>query len=130
MRDVHVHFLHGNSVGYTIDFFEGFIKAAQNKGLDEIYLLEHTHHFVEFEKVYEPIKTYNDYQHNWICKNMNSSIKEYIRFIETVKDTQYPVKVKFGLEVCYIPETADTLASILDEYEFDFLTGSVHWIDG
>lgn len=129
MRDVHVHFLHGNGGGYNIDFFEGFIKAAQNKGLDEIYLLEHTHQFIEFEKVYEPIKKYNDYQRNWICNKMNSSIKEYINFIDTVKDTQYPVKVKFGLEVCYIPETADVLASILDEYEFDFLTGSVHWID-
>lgn len=130
MRDVHVHFLHGNGEGYNIDFFEGFIKAAQNKGIDEIYLLEHTHQFIEFEKVYEPIKAYSEYQRNWICKNMNSSIKEYINFIETLKDTQYPVKVKFGLEVCYIPETADVLASILDEYEFDFLTGSVHWIDG
>lgn len=130
MRDVHVHFLHGNSVGYTIDFFEGFIKAAQNAGLDEIYLLEHTHQFIEFEKVYEPIKAYNDYQCNWICERMNSSIKEYIRFIKTVKDVQYPVKVKFGLEVCYIPETADILSGILDEYEFDFLTGAVHWIDG
>ena len=130
MRDVHVHFLHGNGRGYSIDFFEGFIKAAQNKGLDEIYLLEHTHQFNEFEKVYEPIKAYNDYQRNWICKYMNGSIKEYINFIERVKNTQYPVKVKFGLEVCYIPETADVLASILDEYKFDFLTGSVHWIDG
>ncbi len=130
MRDVHVHFLHGKGGGYNINFFEGFIKAAQNTGLDEIYLLEHTHQFIEFEKVYEPIKKYNDYQRNWISKKMNGSIKEYINFIETVKDTQYPVKVKFGLEVCYIPETADVLASILDVYDFDFLTGSVHWIDG
>lgn len=130
MRDVHVHFLHGNSIGYTIDFFEGFIKAAQNAGLDEIYLLEHTHQFIEFEKVYEPIKAYNDYQCNWIRKRMDSSIKEYIRFIKMIKDVKYPVKVKFGLEVCYIPETADILSGILGEYDFDFLTGSVHWIDG
>lgn len=130
MRDVHVHFLHGNSKGYSIDFLKGFIKAAQNKGLDEIYLLEHTHQFTEFEKVYEPIKAYNKYQQNWIDERMNGSIKEYIDFIETVKDIQYPVKVKFGLEVCYIPETSDVLASILDNYELDFLTGSVHWIDG
>jgi len=38
--------------------------------------------------------------------------------------------VKFGLEVCYIPETADKLSDILGEYNFDFHTGSVHWIDG
>lgn len=130
LRDVHVHFLHGNGGGYTMDFFEGFIEAAQKIGLDEIYLLEHTHQFTEFERVYEPIKSYNDYQHSWICKRMNGSIKEYLNFIKSVKIEQYPVNVKFGLEVCYIPETADILESILNGYDFDFLTGSVHWIDG
>ncbi len=130
MRDVHVHFLHGNPIGYRLDFFEGFIKAAQEKGIDEIYLLEHTHQFAEFEKVYESIKAYNRFQYDWITKRMNGSIEEYIRFIESVRDRTYPVKVKFGLEVCYIPETADILADILANYSFDFLTGAVHWIDG
>ncbi|MBR4084060.1 MAG: histidinol phosphate phosphatase [Lachnospiraceae bacterium] len=113
-----------------MDYFEGFIKVAQEAGLDEIYLLEHTHQFTEFEKVYEPIKAYNDFQHNWITTRMNGSINEYMDFINRVKDLKYPVKVKFGLEVCYIPETADLLADILKNYDFDFLTGSVHWIDG
>lgn len=130
MKDVHVHFLHGNPIGYTMDFFAGFIKAAQEAGLDEIYLLEHTHQFIEFEQVYEPVKSYNAYQHNWVTKRMTGSIEDYIRFIKTVKKTDYPVKVKFGLEVCYLPETADILAEILGNYKFDFLTGSVHWIDG
>lgn len=130
MRDVHIHFLHGNPIGYNMEFFEGFIKVAQEAGLDEIYLLEHTHQFTEFEKVYEPVKAYNDYQYNWITERMNGSIEEYIDFIKKVQDTAYHVKVKFGLEVCYIPETADILADILNEYDFDFLTGSVHWIDG
>ena len=130
MKDVHIHFLHGDPVGYTMDFFEGFIKVAQEAGLDEIYLLEHTHQFTEFEKVYEPVKSYNEFQHNWVTKRMTGSIEDYIRFINTVKKTDYPVKVKFGLEVCYIPETADILSGILGNYKFDFLTGSVHWIDG
>lgn len=61
---------------------------------------------------------------------MNGSIDEYINFINSIKDISRPVKVKFGLEVCYIPETSDILADILNKYDFDFLTGSVHWIDG
>ena len=130
MKDVHIHFLHGDPTGYTVDFFEGFVKVAQDAGLDEIYLLEHTHQFTEFEKVYEPVKSYNEFQYNWVTKRMTGSIEDYIRFINTVKKTDYPVKVKFGLEVCYIPETADILAEILGNYKFDFLTGSVHWIDG
>ena len=130
MRDVHIHFLHGNPIGYNIDFFEGFIKVAQDAGLDEIYMLEHTHQFTEFEKVYKPVKAYNDFQYNWITERMSGSIEEYVGFIKKVQDTKYPVKVKFGLEVCYIPETADILTDILKNYDFDFLTGSVHWIDG
>lgn len=130
MRDVHVHFLHGNPIGYSTDFLEGFIQVAQDAGLDEIYLLEHTHQFMEFEKVYEPVMAYNDFQNNWITTRMNGTIEDYVRFIRQVKDNKYPVKVKFGLEVCYIPETADLMAEILKKYVFDFLTGSVHWIDG
>jgi histidinol-phosphatase (PHP family) len=130
MRDVHVHFLHGHGGGYTQDFFEGFITTAQRAGIDEIYLLEHTHQFTEFEKVYAPIRAYNEYQRDWLERRMNGSIESYLRFIETVNRAEYPVKVSFGLEVCYIPETADILAGILDEYNFDFFTGSVHWIDG
>lgn len=130
MRDVHVHFLHGYGGGYTKEFFEGFITAAERTGLDEIYLLEHTHQFSEFEKVYATIKAYNELQRDWVTRKMDGSIESYLNFIETVKNNKYPVKAKFGLEVCYIPETADILADKLKEYNFDFLTGSVHWIDG
>lgn len=129
MRDVHVHFLHGQGE-YSNAFFEGFISAAQKADIDEIYLLEHTHQFYEFEKVYTTVKKYNAFQNDWISQRMNGSIDSYLRFIESVKGRTYPVKVKFGLEVCYIPETADQLSDCLEQYDFDFLTGSVHWIDG
>ena len=130
MRDVHVHFLHGFGGGYTQEFFEGFVTNAERMGLDEIYLLEHTHQFREFGSVYAPVVDYNEYQRDWIKRKMDGSIESYLNFIETVKGNSCPVKVKFGLEVCYIPETAEKLADILGEYNFDFLTGSVHWIDG
>lgn len=129
MRDVHVHFLHGQGK-YSIEFFEGFISTAQKADIDEIYLLEHTHQFYEFEKVYTSVKNYNSFQRDWISQRMNGSIDSYLSFIESVKGRIYPVKVKFGLEVCYIPETADRLSDCLKQYDFDFLTGSVHWIDG
>ena len=72
MRDVHVHFLHGQGE-YSNAFFEGFISAAQKADIDEIYLLEHTHQFYEFEKVYTTVKKY-------FCKTlcqMGESSKKY-----------------------------------------------------
>ena len=130
MRDVHVHFLHGHGGGYTQDFFKGFIKTAERMRLEEIYLLEHTHQFFEFESVYAPVKSYNEYQNEWLKRKMDGPIERYLEFIDSVKKNICPVNVKFGLEVCYIPETADKLAKILHKYHLDFLTGSVHWIEG
>ena len=109
---------------------KGLSLPAQKVGLDEIYLLEHTHQFNEFDAVYAPIKSFNGYQYDWISSRMNGSIEKYLCFIASVKGVSYPVKVQFGLEVCYIPETAGQLSDILKQYNFDFLTGSVHWIDG
>lgn len=38
--------------------------------------------------------------------------------------------MRFGLEVCYTPETESLLSSILEHYQFDFLIGSVHSVNG
>ena len=131
MRDVHVHFLHGAACGYSQDYLDGYLKKATEMNLDEIYLLEHAHHFREFEKVYAPGIAYNDLQQAWLTEDLNSgSVEDYLKFIEAAQTGDYPIKVKFGLEVCYIPETADKLANILAQYKFGFLTGAVHWIDG
>ncbi len=130
MQDVHIHFLHGHGGGYTIDYYDQFIAAAQSAGLAEIWLLEHTHQFREFAAVYAPIRASSDYQREWLARKMTGSIEDYLAFISRVRMQDVPVKVRFGLEVCYIPEREDRLASILDEYQVDFLAGAVHWIDG
>ena len=130
LRDVHVHLLHGQGGGYTDNFFEGFITAALKADIDEIYLLEHTFQFYEFESVYDPVGRFNSYQRQWLLKKMNGSIDDYLLFIEKIRGRIYPIKIKFGLETCYIPDTANQLSDILKQYDVDFLTGSVHWIDG
>ncbi len=130
MEDVHVHFLHNTTGKYTFELLDKIVSAAVNSKMDEIYLLEHTHQFCEFKKVYEPVDSFNMYQHDWLTRRMGGTIDNYLNFIEVAKKKQYDVNINFGLEVCYIPKTADLLDSILKEYNFDFLTGSVHYIDG
>jgi len=129
MKDVHVHFLHNTTGKYTFELLDQIVSAAVNSKMDEIYLLEHTHQFCEFKKVYEPVDSFNMYQHNWLARKMGRTIDNYLNFIEVAKKKEYDVKIKFGLEVCYIPKTADLLGSVLKEYKFDFLIGSVHYID-
>lgn len=129
MEDVHVHFLHNAAGKYTFELLDKIVSAAVNYGMDEIYLLEHTHQFREFKKAYEPVDSFNMYQHQWLTTKMGGTIENYLDFIEAAKKRKYDVKIKFGLEVCYISKTADLIDGILKEYKFDFLTGSVHYID-
>lgn len=129
MIDVHVHFLHSAEGEYTFKLLEQIVNTAIEKGINEICLLEHTHQYYEFEQVYKPISSFNDYQCKWLSRKMGGTVESYLRFIERAKEQDYPIKIKYGLEACYIPKTEDLLASILSKYEFDFITGAVHYID-
>lgn len=59
MRDVHIHIEKGP---YTKEWIDRFVEQAVRAGLDEIYLLEHSHRFVEFAPMYASVCEYNDYQ--------------------------------------------------------------------
>lgn len=129
MIDAHVHLFHGNSGKYSIDLVDGFVEQARKRGITELYLLEHTHQFIEFEKMYKPVSEYNEYQRKWLSGKMKASLGSYTSFIDSVRDHVFPIKVRFGLEACYIPETADILVEMLKQYDWNFVTGSVHYIN-
>lgn len=129
MLDCHIHLERGP---YTISWLEEFVKTAVKRGLHEIYLLEHSHRFIEFSQMYKSIIEYSSYQKEWFLSRTrdNRSIKEYIVFIEKAKTLDLPIKIKFGLEVCYFEEHEKLIKSIAELYHFDFITGSIHWVDG
>lgn len=127
MIDGHVHIERGD---YTIDWIKEFVKYASQRGISEIYLLEHSHRFKEFEEMYHDIACYNEYQRSWLNRKMKLSLNEYKSLISEVRKNNFPVKIKFGLEVCFIEGTESIIKRVLKDFHWDFVTGSVHWIDG
>ena len=47
-----------------------------------------------------------------------------------MKQHSFPIKLKFGLEVCYSPEHEKDIENIKKIYPFDFFVGAIHFIDG
>jgi histidinol-phosphatase (PHP family) len=47
-----------------------------------------------------------------------------------MKNIDFPIKIKYGLEVCYSPIFEKNISDITGYYDFDFLVGAVHTIDG
>jgi histidinol-phosphatase (PHP family) len=127
MIDTHIHIEKGD---YTLEWINQFVNVALNRGLTEIYLLEHSHRFIEFKNIYKNFVLYNDYQKSWLDRKLKLSLEDYKDFILKVNNEKFPIKIKFGLEVCYEEEFEETIKNTLDNFQWDFITGSVHWIDG
>ncbi len=127
--DGHMHLENGP---LTKEYVLQFVEEAKKKGLDEIQILDHTHRFIEFEPIYEELKQY-EVQKVWL-ENKKMKFKDHLStFVELMKDIQQmdlPVKVKYGLEVCYVPHHEKYIKDVLSKYPFDFVVGAIHSIDG
>ncbi len=131
LLDYHMHFEYGT---YDEEWVKGFFKAAKKKLIDEIGISEHSHGFVEFKELYYEELDLNSetflgrFQEKWLEKNkFKCSIKDYEAFINKLKLKGYPIK--FAMEVCNF-QNQNKVAEILSKYNFDYLIGSVHFIDG
>ena len=127
--DYHMHFEKGS---YNEEWVEGFFAAAVRRGLDEIGISEHSHTFPEFKPLYEKELILDDspvgaYQKKWLAVNkFKYTLDEYFAFMRKLQKKH---RVKIGIEVCNFRDQK-AVADILKNYEFDYVIGSVHYIDG
>jgi histidinol-phosphatase (PHP family) len=127
MTDCHVHIHKGP---YTIEWIDEFVKVAQERGINEIYLLDHCYHFSEFAPMYKSVCDYSEYIKAWLSRHSGvSDFEDYLRLANAVRSNDNPIKIKFGLEICYFKEFEDLVYDITKGKELDFLVGSVHFID-
>ena len=128
--DYHMHFEYGS---YDLDWVQGFFDSAQKNGIGEIGISEHSHGFIEFKDLYYEELILDDsivgsYQAKWLEKNkFKYSLKDYFNFMNTLKEKGYPVKI--GIEICNF-KNQDKVKEIIKDYEFDYIIGSVHFLNG
>ena len=130
MIDGHMHLEYGP---LTKEYVMEFVNAAVKNGMDEIQILDHTHRFSDFRLIYEGVAKASPYQEEWLNNKemkFHNTLDEYVALIEEMKKEDLPIKVSFGLEVCYVPEYKEKIKEILAPYHFDFLVGAIHSIDG
>ncbi len=111
MKDFHVHERHSGDADEATA--AGYVEIAEKKGIDEICF---TAHLI----ITGPYTQYS------IDPDL---ISEYFKEIEEVQAST-KIALRIGLEVDYFPQEKHRLASIMNEYDFDFLLGSLHFPDG
>jgi histidinol-phosphatase (PHP family) len=118
--DYHLHLRDEEErVEHTVEAVERFVEVAAKRGIDEIGFSEHVYYFEQTRPLWdEP----------YMLERNAYDLDRYVSAVLEAKDRGLPVKL--GLEVDYVAgrerETADTLA----RYPWDYLLGSVHFVDG
>lgn len=94
-----------------------YIIAAGQMGLDEIGLSDHYVLFPDRRKL------------DW---NMHvDGLDDYVEAVQSAAgEADETLIVRLGIEADYIPETTDELRNLLSFQPFDYIIGSVHFVDG
>jgi histidinol-phosphatase (PHP family) len=104
---------------YSAERAEEYVAQARASGVDEIGFTEHIFRFRESKELW---------QIEWIRERCTDDLDDYVSAVEEAKSRGLPVKL--GLEVDYFPGIERALAELLEPYPWDYLLGSVHFVDG
>ena len=118
--DYHLHLrAAGDRVDHTVEAVERYVEQARARGVDEIGVTEHVYYFRQTRSCW-----LLPYQ----LERCTESLDDYCAALLDARARGLPVKL--GLEVDWVPDRAEELAEALEPYPWDYLLGSVHWIDG
>jgi histidinol-phosphatase (PHP family) len=118
--DYHMHLRDREKrIDHTVEAVERFVETAAARGVDEIGFTEHDYYFRQTRPVWTlPYQT----------ERCVYDLDAYVDAVVEAKRRGLPVKL--GLEIDHVGGRQDELAAALEPYPWDFLLGSVHWLDG
>jgi histidinol-phosphatase (PHP family) len=118
--DYHMHLRSERAeIAHETAAVEPYVEAARAAGVDEIGFTEHVYYFRQTRSLWTvPYQTTR-------CVH---DIEPYVEAVVQARGRGLPVKL--GLEVDYVPGREEETRAMLAPYPWDYLLGSVHFIDG
>jgi len=110
--DYHIHTkLCGHAVGEP----EAYVREAIRKGLGEIGFADH----MPLLRIRDPHLTMRP-----------EDLPRYVEMVEEVRSQFDEIVIRLGIEMDYIPGQMDEIWEAAGGYDFDYVYGAVHFIDG
>ena len=117
---------------YTVERVSHYVEAARRAGVPEIGISEHAHRFREFRPVMEELFAPDRPQHpevrRWLAAEFREVLARYAEAVVAARDRGLPVRL--GIEVDYLPGQETAIRQVLASIPWDYVIGSVHFIDG
>ena len=117
--DYHMHLIDDDATDGRIESVDAYVETADRRGVDEIGFTEHVYCFRQTLELWTL-----PYQ----LERCHYDLDDYCDAVIEAKRQGLPVKL--GLEVDYVAGRLDEIREVLAPYPWDFLLGSVHWLDG
>jgi histidinol-phosphatase (PHP family) len=118
--DYHMHLrAPDESIDHSVEAIERYVETAADRGVHEIGFTEHVYYFEQTRPLWSV---------SYHLEHCSHDLDPYVDAVVEAKRRGYPVKL--GLEVDYEPGREEETAEILSSYPWDYLLGSIHFLDG
>jgi histidinol-phosphatase (PHP family) len=118
LTDYHVHLRPDEDGTTAARYFtaanaERYREVAAERGIEELGVAEHVHRFTAALDVW---------QHPFWRREARDDLDDYVTFVREETD------LRLGIEADFVPGREDRMASLLEEHEWDYVIGSVHFL--
>ncbi|EIJ78720.1 histidinol phosphate phosphatase HisJ family protein [Bacillus methanolicus PB1] len=115
LTDYHNHLERGT---LTLDYLKKFTGTAKEKGIEHFGISEHAYHFYQ---------TADILQNPWVNERRYYDMEDYVKLFYQAWNEG--IDVKMSIEMDYTPGKHSEMEKFIKQYEFDYVIGSIHWID-
>ena len=118
LTDFHVHLRPDDSAATAAEYFtaanaERYQDVASERGIGALGVSEHVHRFEQALSVW---------RHPFWRMSATDDLDEYCAFVRD------ETTLALGIEADFVPGAEDRMANLLDEREWDYVIGSVHFL--
>jgi len=111
--------IHTSRCGHATGEMKQYVEQAIKLGIKEIGFADHIPMYWLDEKQRDPGLAMSEDQ-----------LSEYVTQVLDLRETYQEITIRLGIEVDYIPGCEARARLLINAYPFDYVLGSVHYIDG
>ncbi|MGA3676310.1 histidinol phosphate phosphatase domain-containing protein [Lysinibacillus agricola] len=122
---------------YSEEWLDLYLQQAKQLGLRVVGIVDHLYRFKETRTYFERYMQLGDnevgkVQRYWLNRVMTESMDDFVSAINRAKEkwSRHGISLKLGIEADYFVGGEEELTSLLAAYQWDYVIGSVHFVEG
>ncbi|WP_156291959.1 histidinol phosphate phosphatase domain-containing protein [Oceanobacillus salinisoli] len=123
---------------YSDGWLDLYLQRAKQLGLKEVGIVDHLYRFQDTMDYYKKHihlegDKFGDMQQKWLNQvAVIPSIEQFIESIQSQKEKweKHGVTLKLGIEADFFPNGEEELERLIENKPWDYVIGSVHFVDG